>query len=139
MESHKLSEVELAYLEQKVNLFLDFLKENIFSNLPDGRWTKLETFMENDDRCLPDDAKEYVQAIIEKPTKLFEDDFKFNEKNKEHILVMIFLISFVIRNEALVISFIEKYLDELLDYKVDQKIVKKIYVYLKLFCDIYNG
>ena len=135
----QLSKAELTYLEQKIKIFLDFLKDDIFSNLPEGRWTKLESFIENDDRAVPEDAKEYVQAIIEEPAKLFEDQFSLNEKNTKHILVVLYLLSFVIENESLVITFTEKYLNELLDYKVNKRTVKKIYVYLKLFCDIYNG
>lgn len=140
IKPRRLSKTELRFLQEKINLFLTFLKTDVFSKLPSGRWTKLETFMANDDRGVPmdDEAKRYLEAIIETPSTLFEAKFEFNSTNTKQIMLMIFFLSFVVKNEVVVISFIEKYLDELLDYRVDTKIVKKIYVYLKLFSDIYG-
>ena len=62
IKPRRLSKTELRFLQEKINLFLTFLKTDVFSKLPSGRWTKLETFMANDDRGLPmdDEAKRYL-------------------------------------------------------------------------------
>ena len=136
----KLSDSEMTFLESKIILFLDFLKDEVFSKFPEGKWDKLEKFTQNDPNFseMKKETREYVTQIIEMPTKLFDDQFSFSETNQKVILLGICLLSFGIDNKQFAETLIEQYMEKLVDHKIEKKIINKIYVYLKLFCDIYN-
>ena len=121
----KLSDSEMAFLESKIRLFLDFLKDEVFSKFPEGKWDKLEKFTQNDPNFseMKKETRDYVTQIIEMPPQLFDDQFSFTETNQKVILLGICLLSFGIDNKQFAETLIEQYMEKLVDHKIEKKII----------------